>query len=441
MEHHIDILMSDECIGVLTYDAKLHQFSFNYDTAWLCRDDRFQLNSQIPFDPIPEISKEMHSALVKQFFENLLPEGQALDDAANMHNLSKSNLMAMLMAIGKETSGALSVGGNNQKNTLRELPFRELSERIRLRPFQPFTVWDGKVRLSIAGFQDKIAAMLMDGKWYLTEGPIYASTHIMKPEPVSDVMRGMTSNEFFCMRLAERIRLNVAPVTLIHVPEPMLVITRFDRHPSQAGVKRLHYIDGCQALSLPVNYKYERNFGSGIDVAHIRDGASYPKLFELININTPTPAKQRLMLLRWAIYQVLIGNVDAHAKNLSFSSSSAGLKLAPAYDLVSGASFSEKNFDRSYAMAIGDAFLADDLSPYEWANFANACNLPFSLVSTILKQESEKVLKAVDYVFREVVDEGADAEHVQRVVTTVKAECQRQLSMAVDVKKVNKDLF
>ena len=30
-------------------------------------------------------------------------------------------------------------------------------------------------------------------------------------------------------------------------------------------------IDGCQALNLPRDYKYEQNFGYGEDVAHIRD--------------------------------------------------------------------------------------------------------------------------------------------------------------------------
>lgn len=37
--------------------------------------------------------------------------------------------------------------------------------------------------------------------------------------------------------------------------------------------------DGCQTLNLPPDYKYERNFGSSRDVAHIREGLSFQKLF------------------------------------------------------------------------------------------------------------------------------------------------------------------
>jgi len=40
---------------------------------------------------------------------------------------------------------------------LRPITPEELSERIRKRQETPFSVWDGRVRLSIAGYQDKIA--------------------------------------------------------------------------------------------------------------------------------------------------------------------------------------------------------------------------------------------------------------------------------------------
>ncbi len=437
----VEILMNGKTVGWLTHDAKLNQFSFQYDVTWLGREDRFPLSPQLPLEPTVEASKGHHSAAVRQFFENLLPEGQALDDAAIANQISKSNLMGMLMVIGKETSGALSVGRYTQEQKLRELTDEEISKKIRARPHQSFTVWDGKVRLSIAGFQDKIAALLLDGKWYLPEGQKVASTHILKPEPVSDAMRGMTSNEFFCMRLAERIRLPVAPVTLMHVPEPVLVVTRFDRKMTGDGVERLHYIDGCQALGLSTGFKMERPFGSGRDVAHIRSGASYKALFELLEKHTSTPAKQRLDLLRWAIYHVLIGNIDAHAKKISFRSSSAGLSMAPAYDLVSGASFKNDAIDKSYAMAIGDAFTSEQLCPYEWANFATGCGLKFNLVSKILKDEAQKILSVIDEVKREVIDEGADVQTIERVEATIKTECQRHLLMANEIKKVSKELF
>ena len=46
-------------------------------------------------------------------------------------------------------------------------------------------------------------------------------------------------------------------------------------------VRRRHVIDACQALDLPASMKYERNIGSGRDVAHIRDGASLARVYGL----------------------------------------------------------------------------------------------------------------------------------------------------------------
>ncbi len=93
-----------------------------------------------------------------------------------------------------------------------------------------------KVRLSIAGYQDKIAAYKKGDEWFLVGASALASTHILKLEPVSDQLRNLTSNEFFCMRLAEKVKLPADPVKLIHVPEPVLVVTRFDRKITEQGV-------------------------------------------------------------------------------------------------------------------------------------------------------------------------------------------------------------
>lgn len=66
-------------------------------------------------------------------------------------------------------------------------------------------------------------------------------------------------------------------------------------------------IDGCLALNVSPDYKYERNFRSQRDGAHIRDGV---------------------------LFNALIFNYDAHGKNISFFLGSRGLTLAPFYDLA-----------------------------------------------------------------------------------------------------------
>ena len=51
-------------------------------------------------------------------------------------------------------------------------------------------------------------------------------------------------------------------------------VDRFDRAQDQAGIRRLHVNDGCQALGLAVAMKYERAYGDGRDLqAPTQNGA------------------------------------------------------------------------------------------------------------------------------------------------------------------------
>ena len=441
----LDVLMNGELAGTLSYTAQTHRYAFHYSPAWLTRKARYALGPTLPLEVDETMTEERHSALVRQFFENLLPEGQALDDAASTHKLSKGNLMGLLAALGGETAGALQLRlpGTDvtpAAATRRPLSHAELSARIRARPFQPFSVWDGRVRLSIAGFQDKIAVFEEDGQWALVEGGQLASTHILKPEPVTAQLAGLTANEYFCMRLAQWAKLPVAEVALVHVPEPVLVVKRFDRERGAGHVARRHIIDGCQALGLSSALKYERPYGDTRDVRDLREGASLPMLFALLE-HCARPAAERLALLRWTLFQVLIGNTDAHAKNLSFYLDREGLSLAPAYDLDCGLAFGGEQHLDTYAMAIGNAFHAQALSPYEWANFAHACALPFRQVSTELARMAQRVRDGLPKACEDARAAGVAPQLIEQLRTLVAAECERQAGMAPAVAKVDSSLF
>ena len=433
----LDVYMGHRLVGWLNYDNTANQFGFTYDPDWLLADDTFSLAPSLPMRVANKPTAEAHSRAVRTFFENLLPEGKALDDAAATYRVSKTSVAGLLAVLGNETAGALRILPSTVKPeldksevALRPLPWEELSERIRGRAQLPFSVWDHKVRLSIAGFQDKLAVYQeAPGIWFLANGAYVASTHILKPEPSNPRLAGLTSNEFFCMRLAKAIGLPVAPVQLFHVPEPVLLITRFDRRASNGTVQRLPAIDGCQALGLPVGSKYERPFGNSKDVRDIRTGASLPQLFKMQSV-AARPALEALALLRWTIFQVLIGNTDAHAKNLTFLCGPGGLSLAPAYDLVAGLLYADDVVDDTYAMAIGDAFRPEDLSAYEWATFSHYANLKPLLVQRELAGMAQKVLTALPKVEAEVTGEGASPEIVGQIALQVRTEGARQVEQA-----------
>jgi serine/threonine-protein kinase HipA len=434
------------CIGWLSLDAISGLYAFDYSVEWLAQEQRFPLSPVLPLVG-QSFSAEQHSANVRQFFQNLLPEGQALEDAAQANKISKSNLIGLLVALGRETAGALEISLDDSQPlstplaAKRLLASDELSQRIRSRPDLAFSVWDGKVRLSIAGYQDKIAILEENGLWFLVDGGCLASTHLLKPDPIRSGLQGMTSNEFACMRLAQAVGIVAADVFLERIPEPILLIRRFDRRIATESIDRLHCIDGCQALGLGVSMKYERPYGDGRDVKHIRDGASLPKLFALLDRVSTQPTADRLALLRWTIFQILIGNTDAHGKNLSFFIDSGGIRLAPSYDLVCCLIYANGQISDTLSMAIGDNFDARSLTAYDWAMMAFECGLNTRLVGRELKQMADKVLKTWPELKQNLITVGADDATLKAIETFLNQQCQHTLSIAHGVPKISKAIL
>ena len=446
----LEVFLGERRVGILA-QAPGGDFSFTYDATWVADPERFALSPYLPLpgeaDParLPRTSPA-HSVVVRDFFQNLLPEGKSLDAAAAVAKVSKGSLVGLLASLGAECMGALRIlppGVAAPATSLRAVTREELSQRIRERPTLPFSVWDGKVRLSIPGYQDKVALFVRGEEWFLAEGTL-ASTHILKPEPVEEIVAGLTSNEFFCMRLAAACGLEVATVQLRHLPEPVLMVERFDRR-TVAGngntgetVDRLHVMDGCQALGLPVDAKYERLYGSGKDVKHIRDGASLPHFFALQQLSAQ-PLAQRQKLLRWAIFQVLIGNTDAHAKNLSFFAGISGVSLAPAYDLVSTFAMNREVIEDNFAMSIGDAFRQEELSPFEWAVMAERCGLPKAQVGQELRRLAGSINNQLPAVVADCVSQGADRAVLERIQAGIEACANEQLAIAPRIARVSLD--
>ena len=427
-------------VGHLSHDPGTNRFAFAYTDEWARLRNAFPLCPQLPIRQ-DEISSEQHSAIVRQFFENLLPEGEALDHAAQVNGISKSNLIGLALALGRETAGAIRLSAGDtppsEPEVLREIGRPELSQRIADRTKEPFSVWDGQVRLSIAGHQDKIAVYEHERRLYLVNGGLRASTVIVKPVPARPQLAALPGNEFLCMKLARAAGLPVADVWLEYLPQPVLFVRRFDRLARQEAVDRLHMIDGCQALGLSVGMKYERPYGDKPDVREIRDGASLRLLFEVINKYSVQPVVDRMALLRWAIFQVLIGNCDAHGKNVSFFVSPGGLVLAPTYDLVCIPALEDAKLDRTLAMAIGDAFTASEITPFDWAQLGRQAGVRMAAMAKQMQDLVKKTLYGLDAAIDEATQAGVPKEESGRVQAYVVAACQAVADAAKNVAKVD----
>lgn len=435
-------------IAVIEHEGRDDQWRLRYEPPWLANPHAFPLSPALPLASAKSAPDGYGSATIKRFIEHLLPEGRALDVAVAYKGLTKSNVFGLIRALGAETAGALQFTGGvtaapPDAPTQREIPLSELAKRIAQREQLPLTVWDGQVRMSVAGLQDKLVVFIdtslaEGGRLWLVDGQRLASTHILKPDTGNPKTPHLAVNEHFCMSLARRMGLPVADVALLRTPRPVLVVRRFDRAILGSGdsvqVQRLHIIDACQACDLPVSYKYERNLGNAAEVRHIRDGLSHEKLFACAELSG-NKASTRLAMLRWALFQFLIGNSDAHGKNFSFFVRPGGLlEPTPWYDLVSVLQYD--GFDTELAMAWGDVFEHEAVSPYALADFATRCGIDRKL----LRREGQRLAKlaepaamaqalATDYV-------GDERAFAQGIASFVAQQAQRLTRLVADAANI-----
>lgn len=108
--------------------------------------------SEHPVPALKDVSQLVSCSLCsirgRLFFENLLPEGKALDDAAAPYAISKNSMAGLLAVLGNETTGVLRIllprfkpETDTSDAALRPLPREELSERIRERANLTQTIW------------------------------------------------------------------------------------------------------------------------------------------------------------------------------------------------------------------------------------------------------------------------------------------------------------
>lgn len=95
--------------------------------------------------------------------------------------------------------------------------------------------------------------------------------------------------------------------------------------------------------------------------------------FSLLRKVTSPSAPNVLRLLDYIIFNALVGNNDAHGKNFSLLYSQRGIQLAPLYDVLSTAIYSD--LSDKMAMKIGSKYRFDELHARHWVQMAEAAQL------------------------------------------------------------------
>jgi len=324
------------------------------------------------------------------FFGNLLPEEDVRRQVALVTGISAANDYKLLERFGGDVAGAVTLlpidreAARDDGNEIEPLTAERLDEILTQLPERPLAADEGgEVRMSLAGAQSKLPVVEIENGFALPLGSGRPTTHILKPEPAR--FPGLVANEFFCMRLAQEAGLQVAAVERSETLSglPFLLVTRYDRDLTQEPIRRLHQEDFCQALGKLYVEKYQHEGGPSV-----RDAMT------LISDHSSAPARDRQQLWLAIVFNVLIGNCDAHGKNYSLLYDSPAPSLAPLYDLVSTAVYGE--LTPRLAMSIDGATHLEDVAAVAWARLAESAGVAPRFLAQRVAPFVEHVVEAAE---------------------------------------------
>lgn len=406
-------------VGVL--DVASHgALSFRYEQSWLQR-------TQLPHHPLslalPLAPDRYDHDRAGPFFDGLLPDSQQTREAlARYLQVDAADDYALLYQLGRDCPGAVTVLPLDEEVVADEnvepkwdVPDDDrLADFIEALPRRPlFIDADGELRLSLSGVHHKAGVGVVNRRIALPRGRT-PSTHILKVD--IDGLPDSIRVEHFCLRMAAAVGIAVPPSTIRMVKDtPYMVIRRYDRVGvnGQGDFRRLHQEDFCQALGRFPRQKYEKDGGPG-----------WRECFELMTEVTDV-VTARTQLLDRAIFQFLIGNPDAHAKNYSVVYRYDRIELSQLYDVNNAAAFRSfyKEQRPRLAMFIGGNRDPLTLTSENWEAFARETDFRPRFVLRRLMDMAERMIPAAGKLLAEAKGTEADSKLLPLAVADIVRRC------------------
>lgn len=191
-----------------------------------------------------------------------------------------------------------------------------------------------------------------------------------------------------------------------------LLIERYDRRVNNGQVSRIHQEDFCQALGVLSSKKYQSEGGLGFE-----------ECFALLN-KTSHPAIYRQTLVTGLIFNYLIGNMDAHAKNFSLlHQSGANIKLAPFYDLLCTRVYT--TLTSKMAMKIGSKYDADALYPRHFEQLCETIHYKYSALMSIMQDQTNILLTTAEQERKELISMEYDSTIIDEIIVFFEKQISR----------------
>lgn len=418
MNSQLIALLNGREIGRVTRDTR-GRLAFVYADDWRQAEGAYPLSLSMPVAG----AEHGHKA-IEAFLWGLLPDNATvLDRWARRFQVSARNPFALMSHVGEDCAGAVQFVRPERLDAVvgqgpAEIDWLDqagVAERLRaLRAdHSAWRIPRDTGQFSLAGAQPKTALYYENGRWGVPSGRT-PTTHILKP-PTGD-FDGHTENEHVCLHLASALGLITASSRVRKFEDQVaIVIERYDRQRTDAGLVRVHQEDICQALAILPTVKYENEGGPGAR-----------KIVELIRTFSGRPDEDVWRFVDALAFNWLIGGTDAHAKNYSMLIGAEGrARLAPLYDIASILPYDFDPQKIRSAMKIGGEYRMRDIGPRQWRKLATDLRLDEDELVQRVSEFARTLPYALSDIRRTAEADGLDHPLIERLSVAVTDRAKR----------------
>jgi serine/threonine-protein kinase HipA len=295
------------------------------------------------------------SPAASSFFGGYALEGRQRERLTQRRGISSpADLYAMLREFGSSIAGAVTVSdpdaASETQPTYEPISDAEIIKRLQRAANDGDLGSDEQSRSMLAGLQPKLLLARFDSNWYLPHGRAH-STHILKPR--LPARPDGLAREYYGHALAAELGLAHYRTELVGKgARQYLVIERYDRAVEGQTVTLIHQEDAAQALGLD----WADDHAKFQNPSAPRD-SHRPSAYRIAELLGSLQGEGRPVadFLRRLTFTVLLGDNDAHAKNLAILHLPGRSVLADVYDAVPNL-FQHGRLDYNLALAIDGSF-------------------------------------------------------------------------------------
>ena len=348
MADRLEVRLHDELVGWIARSSRRERIEFE----WV---DGFAPGPVTLTESFGSVRLKAPSAAASNFFGGYALEGRQRERLTERRGIANpTDLYLMLREFGSSIAGAVTIGdplaARGTEPRYEPISDGEIIQRLRRAASDGDLGSDDQSRSMLAGYQPKLLLARFDDLWFLPRGRAH-STHILKPRLVG--RPDGLAREHYGHALAAELGLAHYRTELIgRGARQYLVIERYDRAVNGETVTLIHQEDAAQALGLDwvdENAKFQNP-----DAPRDSHRPSAYRIAELLG-SLQGEGHPVADFLRRLTFTVLLGDNDAHAKNLAVLHLPGRSVLADVYDAVPNL-FQKGRISHNLALAIDGSF-------------------------------------------------------------------------------------